>query len=136
MLAKVQIQALDKAGIDRPPALGQDRRDGLCRAEDDAVGYPYEASPPIGLDDLGIEEPGPRHPARLGLGAFSLLALGRDPLAVVRDERGEILPEPVGQEQRGAVWRHHLREVMNETLSHRQGALTDLHGQNELADRV
>src|SRR5262245_65878016 len=128
MLAKVQIQALDKAGIDRPPALGQDRRDGLCRAEDDAVGYPYEASPPIGLDDLGIEEPGPRHPARLGLGAFSLLALGRYPLTIGREERGEILTEPVGQEQRGSVGRQHLHEVMNETLSYSQDALDVLRG--------
>src|SRR6266850_3324152 len=136
MLAKVQMQALDNAGIDRPPSLGQDRRDGLCRAEDDAVGYTDDASTPRGRDDLGIEEPGPRHPAWLGLRAFGLLALGRHPLAVVRDERGKILPETVGQEQRGAVRRQHLRDVMNETLSHRQGALTDIHGQYELADRV
>src|SRR5215510_7953971 len=99
MLAKVQIQALDQAGSDRPPSLGQDRRDGLCHAEDDAVGYPYDASTPIGLDDLGIEEPGPRHPARLGLGAFRLLALVLYQRSIVREDRRYILPRPVSHEQ-------------------------------------
>jgi hypothetical protein len=55
MLAKVQIQALDKRRIDLPTPLGQHRLDGLTRADHDLVLDPYEASPAVGLDDLRIE---------------------------------------------------------------------------------
>jgi hypothetical protein len=60
MLAKVQIQAFDKRGINLPTPLGQDRLDGLCRSKDDAVFHSNDTSPPVGFDDLGIEQPKPR----------------------------------------------------------------------------
>src|SRR5882724_2623880 len=96
MLAKVQIQALDKRRIDLPSSLGQHRLDGLSHAEHDPVLDPYEASTPIRLDDLGIEQLGLWPPARLGLGACGLAALGWHPLAIMRDERGEVRPKAVG----------------------------------------
>jgi hypothetical protein len=54
MLAKVQIQALDKRRIDLPTTLGQPRLDGLSHAEHNLVLDPHEASPAVGLDDLRI----------------------------------------------------------------------------------
>jgi hypothetical protein len=54
----------------------------------------------------------------------------------MRDERGEVLPKAVGQEQRGAAWSQYLGELMDETLGHGQDALTDINRQDELADRV
>ena len=58
MLAKIQIQALGKGGVDLPTPLGQDRLDGRCRAKDDTVCNPHDTLAPIALDDLGIESPG------------------------------------------------------------------------------
>src|SRR5882724_11159269 len=69
---------------------------GLSHAEHDPVLDPHDASTPIRLDDLGIEQLGLRPPARLGLGACGLAALGWHPLAIMRDERGEVLPNAVG----------------------------------------
>ena len=56
MLAKVEIEALDKCGVDLPPPLGQDRLDGLACAAHAAVLGPNNASTQRGFDDLGIEE--------------------------------------------------------------------------------
>jgi hypothetical protein len=55
MLAEVQIQALDKRGVDRPAPLGQYLVDRLTRAEHHAVLDPHDASTPVRLHDLGIE---------------------------------------------------------------------------------
>ena len=49
MLAKVQIQALNKTRIDLLTALGQDRLDGLCRAEYHPVFDAHDASTPVGF---------------------------------------------------------------------------------------
>jgi hypothetical protein len=43
MLAKIQLQAFGKGGVDRPAPLGQDRLNDRCRAEDNAVIDPDEA---------------------------------------------------------------------------------------------
>jgi hypothetical protein len=52
MLAKIQIQALDKGGMDLPTALGQDGFDGRCRAKDDAVFDPDDTPAPVTLGGL------------------------------------------------------------------------------------
>jgi hypothetical protein len=52
------------------------------------------------------------------------------------DERGKILPESIGPKQWGAVWGQHLGDLMDEALRHGQGAFPDIHGQDQLADRV
>jgi len=85
MLAQIQIEALDKACVDLPPSLGQDRLDGLCRAEDDTVCDPDDAPAPVALDHLRIEQPGPGHPARFGLRPCVMATLGVNPLAVMCD---------------------------------------------------
>jgi hypothetical protein len=55
MLTKIQMQALDKTRVDRPPPLSQDGLDGPACAEDDAMGDPNDVLAPIGLDHLRIE---------------------------------------------------------------------------------
>jgi hypothetical protein len=52
MLTKIQIQALDEGGIDLPAPPGQDGREGLCRAEDDAVFDPDDTPAPLVGDGL------------------------------------------------------------------------------------
>jgi hypothetical protein len=61
---------------------------------------------------------------------------GVHPLAVMRDQRGEILPKAVGEKQRGAVRSQHLGDLMHQALRHGQGAFPDVYGQDELADWV
>ena len=132
MLAKVQIQALDKRRIDLPTTLGQPRLDGLSHAEHNLVLDPYEASPAIGLDDLRIEELRPWHPAGFGQRPFALTPLGLNPPTIVRDQRDEVVPKAVRQKERCAVWRQDPGELMDETLGHGEGALTDINRQDGL----
>src|SRR5262247_2559571 len=79
MLAEVQVQALHKCGIDLPALRGQSLLNGLTRAKHDTVCDPDQASTPIRLDDLGIEQPGLWHPAWRGPGTLGLSALGVNP---------------------------------------------------------
>src|SRR5262249_3285749 len=51
----------------------------------------------------GIEQLRLRHPARLGRRAVGLTTWGLYPLPIVGEQGCQILPEPVGEEQRGAV---------------------------------
>src|SRR5215831_21116955 len=99
MLAKVQIQALDKRRIDLPPMLGQHQLDGLSHAEHDLVLDPREASPAVGLDDLRIEELRPWHPAGFGHRPFALTPLGLNPPTIVSDQRDEVVPKAVSQKE-------------------------------------
>jgi hypothetical protein len=55
------------------------------------VPHPHQAPPAHGLDDLGIQELGPRHPARLGPGTCGLAPWRLYPLPIV----GRV-PEPCG----------------------------------------
>src|SRR5215470_78142 len=63
MLAEVQIEALHKRGVDLPAVHREHLLNGLQGAEHHAVSDPHQASPPYGLDDLGVEELWPWHPA-------------------------------------------------------------------------
>ena len=83
MLTAVQVQPLYERRIDLPTSLGQDRLDGLCGTEYDAVFHPHDAPAPIRFDHLSIEQVRLGHPTRLGLEAFGLSALGLNPLPVV-----------------------------------------------------
>src|SRR6266571_886893 len=65
-LAEVQIQALNKRGVDLPAVVGQDFIDRCQGAKHHPMAHPYQASLAHGFDDLRIEQPGTRHPPRLG----------------------------------------------------------------------
>src|SRR2546427_13035241 len=66
MLADSEIEAFHEGGGDLPASGRQHVLDPLERAENHAERHLYQMAPPYGLDDLGIEEPGPRHPATRG----------------------------------------------------------------------
>ena len=59
-----------------------------------------------------------------------------DPLAAMRQERGAILLETIGEEQRYAAWRQDLDALMDHMLRHRQRAVADVNGPQQLAHRV
>src|SRR5918996_2931237 len=136
MLAQVQVEALGKRRVDLPASLGQYLLDYLTRAEHHAVFDPNDAPPAVGLDDLSIEELRQWHPAGFGHRPFALTPLGLNPLTVVSDQRGEVVPKAVSQKERCAIWRQDLGDLMDETLRHGEGALTDVKRQDELGDRL
>jgi hypothetical protein len=82
-LAHVQVEPLDKGGIDLPATGSQDVLDRLTRAEHHPVLDPDHALTAVLLDDLGIEQPRQRQPARLGHRSFVLAAFRVNPPATV-----------------------------------------------------
>jgi len=68
--------------------------------------------------------------------ALCLAPPGLNPLTVVRDQRDKVVVKAVRQQERGAVRREDLGELMDEPLGHGEGALTDINRQDELADRI
>src|SRR5262252_4152201 len=66
MLAEVAVEALHEGGIDLAAKGSQHGLDGLQGAEDHPMGHADQAPLAYGLEHLGIEQPGPWHPARLG----------------------------------------------------------------------
>ena len=94
------------------------------------------ASAAILFDHLRIEQLGQRHPAGFGRGACGLAAWRLYPLPIVRQQRGHILLEPIGEEQGHTAWRQHLGHLMDHALRHGQGALADVDRQQQLGDRV
>jgi len=54
-LAKIQGAAFDKARVELPPSLGQDRLEDLGRAASDTVFHSNATPSSVGLDHLRIE---------------------------------------------------------------------------------
>jgi len=105
MLADGEVHALNEGGIDLPATGRQHLLDRFKRAEHDPVPHPHQAPPAHGFDDLGLQELGQRHPARLGQGACRLPARGLHPLPKVAQQRRGVLLEAIGQKQRDTVGR-------------------------------
>src|SRR4029453_6835725 len=80
-LADVEVEPLHKSGIDGPATSCQDLLNGQSGAEHHAVLDAHHASTPVGLDNLGIERLGQRHPARFGPRPFVLAPFGLHPVA-------------------------------------------------------
>jgi len=59
-----------------------------------------------------------------------------NPLAVVGNQRREVLAKPVGEKQRGTVRCQDLCDLMDQALRHRQGTIPHVDGQDQLAHRV
>jgi hypothetical protein len=129
MLADAEVEALHKGRINLPAGRGQYLLDSGQRAKHDLVPYADQPVPPHGLHHLRREQPRPRQPPGLRWGAFRLAAWWLDPLALVRQQRGRILLEAIGEEQRQAAWCQHLDDLMHQALRHGQRAVADLHGQ-------
>ena len=96
---------------------------GLHRAKDHAVFDLDQASPPRPLEPLCIEPRRQRHPARLRAWAFGLPTRRLHPRPLVREQGRGILAQAVGQKERRTVGRQHLRDVVDDTLCHGQGAV-------------
>src|SRR5437867_4425138 len=78
---------------------------GFQRAKHHTVLDTDEAPPAHGLDDLGVEELWPWHPARLRVWAFGLAPWRLDPVPIVGEQGRQILPKAIGQKERRTVRR-------------------------------
>jgi hypothetical protein len=136
VLPKVPLQARAKRGRDRPAWLGQSLIDRLLRAEHHVVLDPKEAATPVRLHDLGIEYVRQGPPTRLGRRTGGLPTRGATPRAIRGDSRCEVRPPSLGHKERGTVRRQNWRDLRPQGLGPLQRALTDVHGQDERADRV
>jgi len=97
-LGDVESEALDQRGLDGPAAGRSDLFDGQLRTEDHAVLDADEASAPVRLDYLSVEQRGQWHPAWLGHGTFALAPFRLHPLAKMRQQCCAIILETIGQE--------------------------------------
>src|SRR5215471_2021722 len=94
---------LHERGVDLPTAGREHLLDRLQRAAHDPVPHANQTAPPHGLHHLRIAQLRQRPPARLGHGACALASWGLHPLPIVGEQGRQILPEPIGEKQRGAV---------------------------------
>jgi hypothetical protein len=97
---------------------------------------PDDALVPVTLAHLRIEQPGQRHPAGFGLGPFVTAALGLNPATVVGHQRSKVVAKPIGAKSRDTVWRQPPDDLRPQALCHGQGALPDVHGQDQRAHGV
>src|SRR3989442_15486687 len=104
MLTHRQVDALNECRVDLPAVRGEPLLDGLQGTEHDAVAYADQAPPAHGLDDLRIEELRQGHPAGRGCWIFVLSTRELYPLPVVREQRGQVVFEPISEKQRDAAW--------------------------------
>src|SRR5262245_59744914 len=135
-LADVEVESLNKGGVDLPTTHRQDLLDSRQRAEHHAVLDLDKAAAPVRLHDLRIEEPGQGHPARLWAWPLGLPTRRLYPLPIVGEQGRQILPEPISQKERRTVGGQHLRNVVDYALSHRQGARSAIDDQEQLALRI
>ena len=91
MLANRQVDAPHEGGINLPATGRQDLLDNRLRAEYHSMSDLNQASAPHGLDHLGIEQLGQRHPTRLGLRTFRLAPRWLHPMAKVGQDGGAIV---------------------------------------------
>ena len=85
------------------------------------------------LDDLGVEELWPWHPAGLGGWPFVLATRRLHPVAIVGEQGRQILPKAIGHKERRTVGRQHLRDVVDHALRHGQCTMPDVERQQEFA---
>src|SRR5439155_16551400 len=119
MLTDAEVDAFDEGRVDLPTMCCEHLLNRLQGAEHDAMTDPHQTPPAYGLDHLCIEQPGSRHPAWFWGWTLVLAALGVNPLSIVREQGRQVLPEPVGQQQRGTVGGQHLSDMVDQALRHR-----------------
>ena len=130
------MDALYKGRVDLPAAGRSHVLDGFQSAKHHPVFDADEAPPAHGFDDLGREEPRLRHPAGRRVWPCGLTACGLPPLSIVRQQRRHVRAKTVRQEEGDPVGPSHLSDLMDDVLCHRQCALPDVDGQQQLGDRV
>src|SRR4030095_3728504 len=98
---------LNERGIDGPATSRQDLFNGQSGAEDHTVFDVHEASTPVRLHALCIEQLGQRHPSRFGQRPFVLATLRVPPMPKMGEYRRRIRFQPVGQTPRHTARRSH-----------------------------
>src|SRR5215831_9801429 len=83
MLPDGEIDPLHEGRVDVPPKWGQHVIDGLQGTKHHAVLHVDQAPAPHPLDDLGVEELWPWHPAGLGGWPWGLATWRLDPVPIV-----------------------------------------------------
>src|SRR5215510_1703016 len=78
---------------------------------------------PHRLHPLRVEELRQWHPARFRRRALCPLACRLDPLAIVRQQRGRVLLEAIGEKERYPARRQHLGHLVDHALRHGQRAV-------------
>src|SRR5215468_8673729 len=104
-LADVEVEPFHKGRIDAPAPSCQDLFDSQPGAEHYAVCDTHDASAPVPLDNLGVEQRGKRHPTRLWSWPFRLATLGLHPMAKMGQERRRVILEAIGQKEWYTAWR-------------------------------
>jgi hypothetical protein len=84
-------------------------------------------------DELGLEEAGPGHPARLERRSCRLPAFGLHPVAIVGQQRRHGLPTAVRQEPWGAVRGDPLGDLMHHAWRQGQRAPAPIQRQQSWA---
>jgi hypothetical protein len=133
MLTDGQVDALHKRGIDLPAACCQHLLDSFHRPEDHTMLDGHEAPAPVRLHHPRLEQPGPRHPARLGRWTFGLAAWRLHPVPIMGQQGCHVLAKAIGEKQWGAVRGHDLRDMMDHTLCHGERPITDVDREQQLA---
>ena len=135
MLAPRPVEAFKNRGIALPAARREPWLHRLQGAAPHAVPPPHQALAPHGLAPLRLAQVGPGHPAGPRRGAGRPPACRLDPLAVMRQERGRVFLEAIGEHPRDTAWRHPLDALMDEALRHGERALPHVARQPPLALR-
>jgi hypothetical protein len=136
MLTHRQGDALNEGRVDLPAAGREHLLDGLQGPEHHAVVHAHQAPPAHGLDPLGIQQLRQRHPARLGGWPCGLAAGRLHPVPLVGQQRRHVLAKAIGEKQWGAVGGQALRDLVDHTLGHHQGAMPDVDRQQQLTLRI
>jgi hypothetical protein len=125
MLADVEVDPLDEGGIDLAAKGSSHRIDSLQGAKHHAVTHPHQAPAPHRLDDLRREELRHRHPARLRRRPFVLAAWRLHPGPIVGQQGRHVRAKAIREKAWRAVGGQELRDVVDKTLGHGQGAIAD-----------
>src|SRR5215467_7050102 len=96
MLPDGEVDPLHEGRVDVPPKWGQHVIDGLQGTKHHAVLHVDQAPAPHRLDDLGVEELWPWHPAWLGGWPCGLATWRLDPVPIVGQQGRQILPKAIG----------------------------------------
>src|SRR5215510_5633212 len=112
-LAKVQVKPLDQSGVDLPATRRKPLLNPLPGTEHDPIFHPREASTPVRLHHLGIEQLWQWPPALFRPRAFVLATLGFHPGAAMCQQCRAVILQAVSQKQGHTAWRYDLSDLMD-----------------------